>query len=126
VELREAFEAIPDLRIVWVMSDIQINERTRVFIDELGLTSRVLFLADPKSQLIRDLGILKENPEPIEKGVPHPTTLLLDRGGKIRFIDVREDFHIWLDPSVLLDAVADLDTDPSLTHFESGPALPKG
>jgi peroxiredoxin len=91
------------------MSDIQVNERTRIFINELGLSNRVLFLADPKSQLIRDLGILKANPEPIEKGVPHPTTILLDRGGKIRFVDVREDFHIWLDPSVLLDVVAELD-----------------
>lgn len=109
MELREAFEAVPDLRIVWVMSDIQVNERTRIFINELGLSNRVLFLADPKSQLIRDLGILKANPEPIEKGVPHPTTILLDRGGKIRFVDVREDFHIWLDPSVLLDVVAELD-----------------
>jgi peroxiredoxin len=91
------------------MSDIQVNERTRIFINELGLSNRVLFLADPKSQLIRDLGILKANPVPIEKGVPHPTTILLDRGGKIRFVDVREDFHIWLDPSVLLDVVAELD-----------------
>jgi len=111
VELRQAFEAIPDLRIIWVMSDVQINKRTRVFIDELGLSSRVLFLADPKSQLIRDLGILKANPEPIETGVPHPTTILLDRTGKIRFVDIREDFHIWIDPSVLLEAVAALDHD---------------
>ncbi len=109
MELRDAFEAVPNLKIVWVMSDIQINERTRIFIDELGLASRVLFLSDPKSQLIRDLGILKANPEPIEKGVPHPTTVLLDRSGKIRFVDVREDFHVWLDPSVLLGALAGLD-----------------
>jgi peroxiredoxin len=112
VELREAFEAVPDLRIVWVMSDMQINDRTRVFIDELGLANRILFLSDPKSQLIRDLGVLKANPEPIEKGVPHPMTLLLDRAGKIRFIDVRTDYHIWLDPSVILEAAASLD-DPA-------------
>jgi len=108
VELRKAFEAVPDLRVVWVMSDVQINDRTRAFIDELGLANRILFLADPRSQLIRDLGILKADPEPIEKGVPNPTTLLLDRAGKIRFIDVRTDFHVWLDPSVLLEAVANL------------------
>ena len=112
MELREAFETVPDLRVVWVMSDIQMNDRTRIFIDELGLASRVLFLADPKSQLIRDLGILKANPEPIEKGVPHPTTLLLDREGRIRFVDVREDFHIWLDPSVLVEAVTKMDAAP--------------
>lgn len=109
MELRDAFESVPDLQIVWVMSEAQINERTRVFIDELGLAGRIRFLSDPKSKLIRDLGILKDDPEPIEKGVPHPTTLLLDRGGRIRFIDVRTDFHIWLDPSVLVDALANLD-----------------
>ena len=100
------------------MSDIQINERTRIFIDELGLSSRVLFLSDPKSKLIRDLGILKADAEPIEKGVPHPTTLLLDREGKIRFVDVREDFHIWLDPSVVLDAVTAL--DPASDGIDEG------
>ena len=109
MELREAIEGLPDLKVVWVMSDAQINERTRVFIDEFGLTDRILFLADPRSQLIRDLGILKADPEPIEKGVPHPTTLLLDREGHIRFIDVRTDFHIWLDPAVLVEAVTALD-----------------
>ncbi len=40
-----------------------------------GLADRILFLADPKSSLIRQLGILKEDPESIEVGVPHPTTL---------------------------------------------------
>jgi peroxiredoxin len=89
------------------MSEAQINERTRVFIDELGLAERILFLSDPRSKLIRDLGILKEDAEPIEKGVPHPTTLLLDRGGRIEFIDVRTDFHIWLDPEVLTSALAE-------------------
>jgi peroxiredoxin len=109
VELREAFEDTPDLKIVWVMSDAQINERTRAFIHELGLDRRILFLADPRSQLIRELGILKQSPEAIEKGVPHPTTLLIDRAGKIRFIDVREDFHFWLDPGALRAGLDRLD-----------------
>ncbi len=95
--------------IVWVMSEAQINERSRVFIDELGLAERILFLSDPKSQLIRDLGILKENPEAIEKGVPHPTTLLLDRSGIVQFVDVRENYHFWLDPAALYDVLARLE-----------------
>ena len=37
MELREAFESTPDLMIVWVMSEAQVNERTRIFVDELGL-----------------------------------------------------------------------------------------
>ena len=108
MELREAFAETPDLKIVWVMSEAQINERTRVFIDELGLASRILFLSDPKSRLIDELGILKENPESIEIGVPHPTTLVLDRAGTIRFVDVRENYHFWLDPKAMTDILAQL------------------
>ena len=90
------------------MSDAQINQRSRIFIDELGLSSRILFLSDPRSELIRALGILKADPEPVEKGVPHPTTLLLDAQGIIRFVDVRENFHFWLDPAATMEAIAAL------------------
>jgi len=108
VELREVFEATSDLRIIWVMSDAQINDRSRIFIDELGLADRILFLADPKSQLIRDLGILKEDPESIEIGVPHPTTLVLDKAGIVQFVDIRENYHFWLDPEAMTDVLARL------------------
>ncbi len=103
------FEATPDLRIIWVMSDVQINDRSRIFIDELGLADRILFLADPKSQLIRDLGILKETPESIEIGVPYPTTLVLDKDGIVQFVDVRENYHFWLDPAAMTDVLARLE-----------------
>ncbi len=102
------FEATSDLRIIWVMSDAQINDRSRIFIDELGLADRILFLADPKSQLIRDLGILKEDPESIEIGVPHPTTLVLDKAGVVQFVDIRENYHFWLDPAAMTDVLARL------------------
>lgn len=95
--------------IIWVMSDQQVNARTRIFVDELGLSDRILFLSDPSSQLIRDLAILKENPEPIEKGVPHPTTIVLDRDGIIRFVDIRENFHFWLDPAALGEVLSQVD-----------------
>ena len=39
--------------------------------------------------MIRQLGLLKSNPEVIEEGVPVPTTIVLDRQGIVRFIDVR-------------------------------------
>ena len=107
--MREVFEATPDLRIIWVMSDAQINDRSRIFIDELGLADRILFLSDPKSQLIRDLGILKEDPESIEIGVPHPTTLVLDKAGVVQFVDVRENYHFWLDPAAMTDVLARLE-----------------
>lgn len=109
VGLRDAFLAHENPRIVWVMSDTQLNGRARRFIAELGLADRILFLSDPKSSLIRKLGLLKPGPDRIEVGVPHPTTLLLDRAGRIRFLDVRENFHYWLDPRALADALARID-----------------
>lgn len=106
--LDAALRSEPDLRILWVMSDTQFNERTRLFLAEAGLADRILFLADPKSTLIRRLGLLKADPESLEVGVPHPTTLLLDRAGRIRFVDVRQDFHYWLDPQAVALALAEM------------------
>jgi peroxiredoxin len=105
VELRKAVEALPELRVVWVMAENQINARTLRFFDENGLRDRVDFLGDPGSAAIDTLGIRKANPEPMEEGVPHPTTYLLDENGIVQFVDVREDFHIWLDPEVLVEKV---------------------
>ena len=106
MELRRALGAVPDLSIVWVMADSQINPRTISFIDENQLRARVHFWVDPESRAIRRLGILKQDAEPIEAGGPHPATYLLDSDGVIRFVDVREDFHIWLDPGLLARELA--------------------
>ena len=106
MQLRQVLDATPDLEIVWVMAASQINDRTHCFIDEGRLRDRIHFLADPDSAAMTRLGIRKADPEPIEQGVPHPATYLADRDGVIRFADVREDFHIWLDPEVLVQELA--------------------
>jgi len=90
------------------MADNQVNEKARRFIEEAGLRKRVRFLVDPGSRAIDRLGVRRPNPEPVELGVPHPTTYLLDREGIVRFVDVREDFHIWLDPGLVSEQVAAL------------------
>ena len=108
MELRNELEAAPDLQIVWVMAKRQLNTRSLRFVDDYGLRSRIHFWADPESRAIDQLGIRRPNPEPIEAGVPHPTTLLLDRDGVVRFTDVREDYHVWLDPAVVKEALAKL------------------
>ncbi len=105
LDLKQTFDEVEDLEIVWVMAAEQCSERTRRLIDEYGLRDRIYFLADEQSALIRDLGLLKPEPEVMEEGVPHPTTLLLDRNGVVRFIDVREDYRFWLDPDVLVAAL---------------------
>ena len=109
MELRRAFDTVPDLVILYVLAEAQINAKTRRFVEEGGLRQRVRFLSDPDSRLISALGLLLGNPEPIEAGVPHPATYLLDRAGRVRFADVREDYHIWLDPKVVIAALDRID-----------------
>jgi len=108
VELRSTFAGMGDVRIVWVMADNQINDKTRRFIDGMGLRDRIVFAVDPSSRAIDRLGLRRENAEEIERGVPHPTTYVLDSQGVIRFVDSRRDYHIWLDPEVIATVVAEL------------------
>lgn len=108
MELRRELEKVPGLRVVWVMADSQINEKSLHFIDGLGLSDRITFARDPESAAIDRLMLRMEDAEPMEAGVPHPTTYLLDRDGLVRFVDARTDYHIWLDPAVLLEALAAL------------------
>ena len=108
MELRNALANEPDLQIVWVMAKRQWNARSLRFVDDYGLRGRIHFWADPESRAIDALGLRRPQPEAIEEGVPHPTTLLLDRDGIVRFADVREDFHLWLDPAVVREALAQL------------------
>ena len=96
---------MPDLVVLYVLPDSQVNDKTLRFIDELGLRDRVRFLSDSGSRTIDRLGLRKADPEPMEVGVPHPATYVLDREGFVRFVDVREDFHIWLDAGVIVAAL---------------------
>lgn len=97
--------AEPELAVVWVMAKAQYNTRSDRFVDDYNLRGRIHFWRDPDSRAIDALGLRRPKPEPIEAGVPHPTTLLLDRGGVVRFVDVREDYHVWLDPAVIREQV---------------------
>jgi peroxiredoxin len=108
VELREALEGADDLVILYVMAEGQINDKTRRFVEEAGLRERVRFLKDTDSRVIESYGLLLADPEPMEAGVPHPATYLIDREGRVRLVDVRKDFHIWLDPTALREALASI------------------
>ena len=108
MELRQRFEGVDDLAVLWVMADNQINAKTLRFIDSLGLRERVHFGVDPHSAAIDRLGVRLENPQPIEAGVPNPTTFLIDGDGVVRFLDVRRDYHAWLDPALIERALAAL------------------
>ena len=106
MELRQSLEAIPEVAVLWVMADQQVNDKSKRFIDGNQLHDRVIFLRDPGSAAIDRLNLRRPSPEAIEQGVPHPTTYVLDRQGVIRFVDVRENFHIWLDAASIVEALA--------------------
>jgi peroxiredoxin len=106
VELRQALAEQADLVVLYVMASNQVNPKTLRFLDELGLRNRIRFARDEGSAAIDALGLRKQDAEPIEAGVPHPATYVLDRDGVVRFVDVREDFHIWVDPAEVLAALA--------------------
>lgn len=108
IELRQQIESVEDLVLLYVMADNQLNQKTRFFIDGNRLTDRVTFLQDPFSASIDRLGLRRPTPRALETGVPHPSTYLLDRDGIVRFVDVREDYQIWLDSSLVLEAVAEI------------------
>lgn len=108
MELRQALQDQDDLVIVYVLAANQVNAKTLRFIDELGLRDRIRFARDEGSAAIDALGIRKPDPQALEVGVPHPATYLLDRDGVVRFVDVRQDFQIWLDPSEILRALSAL------------------
>jgi len=105
VELRRSFDEVPDLKIVYVIPDNQWNDKSTRFVESFGMRDRILFAVDPGSRAVDLLGVRLENPEPIEEGVPHPATFLIDRSGVVRFADVREDYHIWLDSGFLREAL---------------------
>ena len=108
MELRKTFEEVPDLKVVYVLPDNQWNDKSTLFVESNRMRNRILFALDPDSTAVDLLGLRRENPEPIEDGVPHPATFLIDRQGMVRFADVREDVHIWIDSGFVrkaLDAI---------------------
>jgi peroxiredoxin len=111
VELRDAFgelAAMDDVEILYVVADRQWTAKAERFVTAHRLGERVHFLVDPGSRAIDALRLRRPDPEPVEEGVPHPATYVLDRQGVVRFADVREDFHFWLDPALPLEALRDV------------------
>jgi len=95
------------------MSQTQVDAKARRFIRDHRLEPFV-FLMDPDDKVIDQYGIRKTRlDEAIEKGVPHPTTYILDRKGAVRFKDTRQDYRTWLSAAVLRDALAATERTPT-------------
>jgi peroxiredoxin len=61
------------------------------------------FLSDPGHRVIDRYGVL--NPDD-ERGIPHPTTLVIDRDGIVRWKFIETDYRIRPTNEMILEALA--------------------
>ena len=64
------------------------------------------FLSDPGHRVIGRYGIL--NPDD-ERGIPHPTTLVLDREGVVRWKFIETNYRVRPTNDMILEALAAID-----------------
>ena len=99
---------LPDARIVAVSVDSAADiERMRQRIaDERGSAPDYTILSDPGHRVIDRYGLL--NPED-RRGIPHPTTFVLDRDGVVRWKFVETNYRVRPTNDMILEALEPLD-----------------
>jgi len=98
---------VPNLTVLYVMAKNQINPKARKFLDDHHLKP-FHFLSDADDRVIDQFGIRNtDEKEGVERGVPYPTTYVLDRDGIIRLKDSRKDYQIWLSASKLKQVLSE-------------------
>ena len=81
------------------MVSIDPADKIREMQETLGLS--FLMLMDPDSETIRRYGVLNES----HGKIPHPTALVIDKDGIIRYLRVDEDYKVRPDNQELLEAL---------------------
>ena len=74
-----------------------------------GPPSDITFLSDPGHRVIDRYGLL--NPFS-DRGIPHPTTLVVDRRGIVRWKFIEVDYKIRPTNEMILEALEALRSDP--------------
>jgi len=84
--------------MLWTVSSDD-PDKLRVFRDQEGLTFPILL--DPGNKVSISYGLLNEdNPK-----VPHPTALVIDTDGIVRYLRVDEDYKVRPSAQELLEAL---------------------
>ena len=73
---------------------------------DLADTPDFSFLSDPGHRVIDRYGVL--NPDD-ERGIPHPTTLVLDREGVVRWKFIETNYRVRPTNDMILEALAAID-----------------
>jgi peroxiredoxin len=90
------------------VDDAESIERMRQRVaEEYGTTAPdYRFLSDPGHQVIDRYGLL--NPDD-SRGIPHPTTFVIDRDGVVRWKFVETDYRVRPTNQMILDALHELE-----------------
>lgn len=114
MELQDNLEAFESLdAVVWGISPDADDKRMNSFRDGSGISFPLLVDAD--SAAIKTYGILNEK----QGEVPHPTVVVVDRDGVIRFFHLDEDYRKRPPAGEILDALKAL--PPESAASAAGP-----
>lgn len=84
-------------------ADIErMRERVRT---EHGVAPDYLFLSDPGHRVIDRYGLLNEDDG---RGIPHPTTFVIDREGVVRWKFIELDYRVRPTNDMILEAVREV------------------
>lgn len=64
------------------------------------------FLSDPKTQVIREYGVLHAHGGEHGDDIARPAEFLVDSGGVIRWVNLTEDLRVRARPQMVLDALS--------------------
>lgn len=90
---------------LWVVAADE-PEKLEALRQDRGLQFPVL--VDPDCETIKRYGILNEQ----AGNIPHPTALVIDKAGVVRFVRVDVDYKVRPEPEELLAALRSLDEAP--------------
>ena len=104
MELHEHLDTLQSLNTeVWGISPDSDQDRLSSFLGKSELTFPLLI--DAELEATKAYGILNEK----QPKVPHPTVVIVDREGVVRFFHLDEDYTQRPAPSVILDALKELE-----------------
>lgn len=89
---------------LWALSPDD-TERLSDFVRDEGLTFPVLI--DSYDEVMSSYGLVN----PAKPEVPHPTALIIDKAGVIRYMRVDEDYKVRPRPEDLIDALEEVIDD---------------
>ena len=88
--------------MLWAISNDD-PEKLRELRDDEGL--QMPFLLDPDAVIIKEYGVYNEESDRV---IPHPTALVIDKQGVVRFVRIDENYRLRPSVSELLEALGDL------------------